>query len=70
LGQAGEVRLQVYAISGQLVRQLVAGHQALGAHQVSWDGRDGAGVLVGNGVYLCEMLAGDYQAVRRMVLMK
>ncbi len=70
LAQAGNVRLRVYAASGQIVRELVAANQASGRYEVEWDGRDGNGVLVGNGVYLCELRAGDFRAVTRMVLMK
>ncbi len=28
------------------------------------------GALVGNGVYLCQLRAGDFRAVTRLVLMK
>ncbi len=70
LAQPGEVRLQVYAVSGQLVRELVTAHQEAGTYRVEWDGRDSAGTLVGNGVYLGVLEAGDFRAVTRMVLMK
>jgi TolB protein len=70
LARPGHVRLQVYAVNGQLVRDLVAAYQEAGSYQVPWDGRDAAGVLVGNGVYLGVMQAGPFRAVARMVLMK
>lgn len=64
------MRLQVYAVTGQRVRQLMAQSQEAGTHQVTWDGRDNAGAIVGNGVYLCELTARDCRAVTRLVLMK
>jgi hypothetical protein len=70
LAQAGDVYLQVYSVTGQLVRQLAAGSQAAGMHQIEWDGRDDSGIVVGNGIYLAKLQTGDYQAVRRMVLLK
>jgi hypothetical protein len=70
LSEAAQVRLQVYAVSGQLVRGLVAAHQEAGTYRVAWDGLDAAGSAVGNGVYLAMFHAGDYRAVTRMVLMK
>ncbi len=70
IAQAREVHLQVYAVTGQLVRDLVSGHQGAGSYQVQWDGRDAAGEAVGNGVYLGVLQAGDFRAVTRMVLMK
>jgi flagellar hook assembly protein FlgD len=41
-----------------------------GEHTVVWDGRDEDGRSASSGVYLYRMSSGDYQAVRRMVLMK
>jgi hypothetical protein len=70
LAQGGDASLSVYAVTGQRVRQLIAGYQTAGSHQVTWDGRDGSGAPVGNGVYLAELAAGPYRAVRPMVLMK
>jgi formylglycine-generating enzyme required for sulfatase activity len=70
LAKVAAVRLQVYAVSGQLVRGVVAAHQEAGAYRVEWDGRNAAGSAVGNGVYLGVLQAGDFRAVTRMVLMK
>jgi hypothetical protein len=70
LAQTGDVRLTVYSTAGQLVRRLVAGIQQAGPHQVTWDGRDGAGALVGTGVFLGVLQTGEFRAVTRMVLMK
>jgi hypothetical protein len=70
LARAGDVRLNVYSITGQLVCQLVAANQQAGQHRATWDGRDSHGAIAGNGVYLAHLQAGDYRAVRRMVLMK
>jgi len=41
-----------------------------GSHQVVWNGRDDNGNQVGSGIYFYRMTAGEYQAVRRMLLMK
>ena len=70
LAHTAEVRLSVYSVTGQLVRQLVSASQPAGSYGVEWDGRDGMGAAVGNGVYLAQLRAGDYHAVRSMVLMK
>jgi hypothetical protein len=70
LAQSGPVRLRVFAASGQLVRELVARVQPAGSHEVVWDGRDGQGSAVGNGVFLCQLETASGRAVTRMVLMK
>lgn len=68
LARAGRVRLAVYAVNGQQVRELVGATQGAGAHQVQWDGRDDRGVPVGNGVYLCQLRTDDGHRAMRLVL--
>jgi hypothetical protein len=70
LAQSADIRLRVHSVSGQLVREWVVASQAPGSYQVEWDGRDAAGLAVGNGVYLCELRAGDFRAVTRLMLVK
>jgi len=64
------VRLSIYNLSGQRVRQLVDGARAPGQYQVRWDGRSDAGERVGSGVYLYRLEAGDAAFTRRMTLVK
>ena len=70
LPEAAAVRLRVYGVAGQLVRELVRDEQPAGRHRVVWDGRDRAGRSVANGVYLCELRAGPFRTIRRMAMMK
>ena len=62
------MRLSVYALTGQLVRTLVDGERGAGRYSVTWDGTDDAGRDVASGVYLCRMAAGEYRAVRKMLV--
>ena len=57
---------------GQRIRVLLDGSREFGAgrHSVVWDGRDESGNQMSSGLYFYRMRAGEYQAVRRMVLMK
>jgi hypothetical protein len=74
------VLIEVYDIRGRLVRTLLDGSleqgQALqlrlgaGRHSVVWDGRDDSGNQVSSGIYLYRMVAGEYQSIRRMILLK
>ena len=70
LPQAGPVSLKVYDMAGQVVRHLVAQDQVAGSHQVVWDGMDASGAPTANGVYLYELRAGEYRALRKMLLLK
>ncbi len=70
LPSAGEARLEVYNVQGQLVKTLVEGHLDAGTHQVVWDGTDGTGAEVASGVYLYRLTAGDQVETRKMSLVK
>lgn len=51
------LRIDVYDVAGQRVRQLVSGTAAAGEHEVVWDGRDDSGVNVASGIYWAVMEA-------------
>ena len=70
LPQAGPVSMKIYDITGQVVRHLVNQQQVAGSHQVVWDGLGASGAPTANGVYLYELMAGDYRALRKMLLLK
>jgi flagellar hook assembly protein FlgD len=57
------VRLSVYNLQGQLVRTLVNGPIAAGSHVARWDGRNGGGRQVGNGLYFLRLSVGNEGAV-------
>ena len=50
--QASAVKVGIYALDGRRVWQAQPETQAAGRHTARWDGRDGAGQLVGPGIYL------------------
>jgi len=64
------VELHVYDLAGRLVDTLQAGPQDVGAHEVTWQGRDDDGRSVAAGVYVYRLRAGDEVLTRRMVLAK
>lgn len=65
-----QVRIDVYNVVGQLVTTLLDAVEPAGVHSVSWNGADGAGNPVASGVYFYRLMAGDYTAEKKMVLMK
>jgi len=60
LGRDMFVRLDVFDVSGRLVRSLVKEMRPAGRHEVAWQGRDEAGRSLASGVYYA-CLAGDGQ---------
>jgi flagellar hook assembly protein FlgD len=67
LAEAGAVRVDVIDTAGRLVRILREAHDALGSHQLHWDGRDTGGRDVPGGVYFVRLRAGSTLSVQRLV---
>ena len=65
-----DVRIEIYNILGQNVRTLADEHQAAGYRTVIWDGNDDSGSQVSSGIYFYRIEAGDFQASKKMVLIK
>ena len=69
------VSIRIYNINGWLIHTLALGQRAAG-HYLSrdeaayWDGKDVAGEDVSSGIYFYQLTAGDFSAVRRMVVLK
>ena len=70
LPEAGLVSLKIYNMAGQVMRQLVYQQQSAGSYQAVWDGLDESGEPTANGVYIYELRAGAYRALRKMLLLK
>ena len=66
----GRVSIRVHDAAGRLVRVLADGEYGAGRHEITWDGRDGAGAPAASGVYLCRMSAGGAVNVRKLVLLR
>ncbi len=66
----GMVNLEVYDITGRLVKTLVNENRAPGNYSVQWDGTNQFGQQVGSGVYFYRLQAGAFQQVKKMLLMK
>ncbi|PKN74034.1 MAG: Gingipain R [Candidatus Cloacimonetes bacterium HGW-Cloacimonetes-3] len=68
--EAGQVKLSVYNLKGQLIRNLVNNSLASGAHNIVWNGKDENGNSVASGIYLYRMETTNYSATQKMMLMK
>lgn len=64
------VNLDVFDVSGRLVRQLVHERPSTGQVIVAWDGRDDDGREASSGVYFYRLVAGPTTITRRMTLLK
>ena len=69
------VLVGIYDMKGQLVRQLDLGEQKAGQYVYKgkaayWDGKDQTGEPVSSGLYFYMLKAGDFQATKRMLIVK
>jgi hypothetical protein len=75
LKEAVPVTLEIYNARGQLVRMLKFGVQEPGDYltpdtAAHWDGRNQQGEQMANGLYFYRLKAGDFRAIKKMVLLK
>ncbi|PKN74683.1 MAG: hypothetical protein CVU49_07505 [Candidatus Cloacimonetes bacterium HGW-Cloacimonetes-2] len=70
LPEAGQVRLEIYNLRGQLVKVLANGEEAAGDHRKVWNGTDANGNAVSSGVYFYRLTSPGRTISKRMLLMK
>ncbi|MBK7141035.1 MAG: T9SS type A sorting domain-containing protein [bacterium] len=70
LPRASNVKIELYDITGRLVRTLTDGSMSAGTHKVSFDGRSSSGNQLASGVYFYRLQANDFTATKKMLLMK
>jgi hypothetical protein len=70
LARPGLVRLDVYDVAGRHIRSLHAGPRPPGRNAALWDGRDGSGRAVANGLYVVRLRAGDRTAMTRVLFLR
>ena len=75
LAEDSVVTFTIYDGRGRVVRALEIGHQIAAFYEtrskaIYWDGRNESGDQVASGVYFYHLSAGDYSAVRKMLIIK
>jgi len=64
------VELKIYNLLGQVVRVLAIKQQTPGEYSLQWNGADESGRLVPACVYLVRLVAGDFVAERKVVVVR
>jgi len=75
LAKEARVTICIYDVNGQLVCRLELSKQEAGSYidkekAAYWDGKDQTGKSVSSGLYFYTLKAGDFQATRRMLIVK
>ena len=68
--EEGPVKIQVYDITGSLVKTVLDEAVRTGNKEVVWDGTNVSGSKVASGMYLCRMQAGNFVAMKKMIMLK
>jgi hypothetical protein len=63
-------QVDIYNISGQLVKRLVDENVGPGYYQAVWDGRDNSGRKISSGIYFYRIRAGEFVDTKKMTLMR
>jgi len=70
INKSGIVVIDIYNVKGQKVKRIQNKHLENGYHRSIWNGRDDNGNMVSNGVYFYHMRTDDYQAIKKMTMIK
>ena len=75
LAQDSTVTATIYDLTGEKIKVIELGHIPAGNYVESnraiyWDGKTESGELVSSGTYFYQIEAGDYRAIRKMVILK
>ncbi len=67
---AQTVNIMIYDATGKLINTLVKGQYQAGTYSAQWNGMTDDGVQAQSGVYFYRIMAGNYTATKKMMLVK
>ncbi len=70
LPKTTDIRIEIFNILGQKVKDLVNERVSSGYKSVVWDGKDNDGNMVTSGIYFYRIMADNFVDVRKMALLK
>jgi agmatine/peptidylarginine deiminase len=70
LGNRTQAKIEIVDMRGEIVATLLEGKEKEGKLVISWDGTDGQGHLVPNGIYICRLTTGEVTQIRKLVLLR
>lgn len=67
---SSHVRIEIYDINGQKIRDLINNFKEKGNYNVSWDGKDNYGNLVSTGSYFYQIQIDNSVQTKKMIMLK
>ena len=68
--ESSKVSLNVYDLSGRLVKNLLSGNLNSGAYTIEWNGKNTTGISSAAGVYFYSLSSGESTIIKKMSLIK
>ena len=70
LPEDAHVIIEIYDITGRLVRTLIDEYQSAGYKSVVWNGRSAKGAPVSSGIYFYRLKAGKFEKLVKMTILR
>ncbi len=67
---AKDTKLQIYDVTGRVVKSFRIGRDALQSAQVSWDGRDDKNQQLPGGIYFVELKSNNEAITKKVIMLK
>ena len=70
LSKKGMTSLEIFDLTGRLVRTLIEAEKEAGNYRVEWNGRDSRGREVPSGIYFYKLTSNEKSLIKKMILLK
>jgi len=70
LKEPGHVKINIYNLLGNKVKELVNNYQSAGHHQISWTGENNKNEKVSSGVFFYQIITPGFNQNKKMLLLK
>ncbi|MBI5555620.1 MAG: carboxypeptidase regulatory-like domain-containing protein [Elusimicrobia bacterium] len=69
-GSSRDVKIKIFNIVGEMVREISLANQAAGWHDIIWDCKNDSGEMIASGVYIAQVEAGGEEKIIKIAVLK